>query len=83
MASAESFILSDVKGVVSTQRIVIEDNSESWIVKIMSAFLANFQSAFAKTKNKKYSALTVAQMAAALDSAGIKVNGVEYTTVEK
>lgn len=83
MASAESFIMSDVKGVVSKKMIVIEDNSEGWIVKIMSAFLANFQVAFAKTKNKKYSALTVAQMAAALDAAGVKVQGVEYTTVEK
>lgn len=83
MASAESFIMSDVKGVVSKKMIVIEDNSEGWIVKIMSAFLANFQVAFGKTSVKKYSGLSVKQMSAALDAAGIRVSGVEYTTVEK
>lgn len=85
MASAESFVLPDTafKPVVAQQKIVIEDNSEGWVVKIITAFLANFNSAFPKTKNKKYSSLTVAQMCAALDSAGIVVKGVQYTTVEK
>lgn len=85
MASAESFILPEAgfKAVTSTQRIKIEDNSESWVIKIMSAFLANFAVAFNKTRNKKYSSLTVAQMAAALDQAGVRVEGVQYTTVEK
>lgn len=83
MASAESFIISDVKAVKKLERIVIEDNSESWVAKIMAAFMANFAVAFAKTKNKKYSSLSIAQMAAALDAADVTVDGVKYETIEK
>lgn len=85
MASAEAFVLPDTgfKPVVELEKIVIEDNSEGWVVKIMSAFLANFQQAFNKTRNKKYSSLTVAQIAAALDAANIRVQGVQYTKVVK
>lgn len=83
MASAESFIISDIKSVTQKTVMVIEDNSESWILRVMTAFIANFPAAFSKTRNKKYSALTVAQMAAALDACGVKVEGVQYTTVEK
>lgn len=85
MASAESFILPDsnFKPVTTLEKIVIEDNSESWVVKIISAFLANFAVAFNKTSVKKYSGLTIKQMAEALDKAGVRVQGVNYTTVDK
>jgi hypothetical protein len=63
--------------------MVIEGDSEKWVLTIIAAFMANFQLCFKKIKNKDYSKITVAQMAAALDAAEVTVQGVQYNTVQK
>jgi len=83
ISSAEAFVMPEGKGVKELTSIVIEDEDQQWIMKIISAFIANFPTAFPKIRNKKYSSLTVAQMAAALDAAEIVVSGVKYQTVCK
>lgn len=72
-----------MKPIVETTEILIEDYSWEWVAKIMAAFMGNFQACSGKVKNKKYSQMTVAQMAAALDAANVKVEGVKYQTLQK
>ncbi len=81
--NADVYVEATTKGVKESTSIKIEDDSQKWVLTIISAFAANFQQAFPKIKNKKYSSLTVAQMAAALDNAGIEVKGVQYETTQK
>lgn len=81
--NAEVYIEATTKGVKESTSIKIEDDSQKWVLTIISAFAANFQQAFPKIKNKKYSSLTVAQMAAALSAADIEVKGVVYETTQK
>jgi hypothetical protein len=54
-----------------------------WEIRIVAAFLANAQVCQAKVKTKKGGALTTGQMAAALDAAGIKVEGIKYAELKK
>jgi hypothetical protein len=63
--------------------IKIKDDDQKFVVAILSAFLSNFQQAFPLVRVKKYSALTIAQMASALDAAEIKLTNVEYETIKK
>lgn len=72
-----------MKPITEATEIKIDDYSDTWVATIISAFLANFQICMPKVKNKKKSELKVAQMAAALDAAGVKVDGVEYVTLKK
>lgn len=74
---------TSTKPVIETTEIQVEDYSWEWVAKIMGAFMANFQACAAKVKNKKFSQMTVAQMAAALDAANVKVEGVNYQTLQK
>lgn len=85
IAQAEAFVLPEpgFKSVIETTRIKILDDNQRWVLLVTTAFIANFQTAFSKLRVKKYSALTVAQMAAALDAAGISVDGVEYENICK
>lgn len=54
-----------------------------WEMRIVAAFLANAQICQPKVKTKKGGALTTAQMAAALDAAGVKVEGIKYAEIKK
>lgn len=72
-----------MKPITETTEIKIEDYSDEWVAKIMAAFLANFQVCMEKVRVKKKSKLDISQMAAALDAAGVKVEGVEYVTLKK
>lgn len=55
----------------------------AWEMRIVAAFLANAQICQAKVKTKKGGALTTGQMAAALDAAGVKVEGIKYADLKK
>jgi hypothetical protein len=55
----------------------------AWEMRIVAAFLANAQICQPKVKTKKGGALTTAQMAAALDAAGVKVEGIKYAEIKK
>jgi NAD(P)-dependent dehydrogenase (short-subunit alcohol dehydrogenase family) len=84
MAQATVPVVStSMKPITETTEIEIKDYSDEWVVKIMAAFMANFQVAMAKVRVKKKSALTIAQMAAALDAANVRVEGVDYVTLKK
>lgn len=85
IAQAEAFVLPEpgFKGITETTRIKVVDDNQRWVLLITTAFIANFNSVFNKLRVKKYSALTVAQMAAALDAAGVKVDGVGYENIIK
>lgn len=72
-----------MKAVTELTRIKIIDNDQRWVVTVMAAFMANFQKAFSKVGVKLYSKLTIAQMAKALDDAGVKVEGIEYEDIKK
>lgn len=54
-----------------------------WETRIIAAFLANAQACKGKVKTKKGGALTTAQMAAALDAAGVLVEGIKYADLKK
>lgn len=69
--------------VKKTTSIVVETDSEKFVMTIMAAFMGNFQQAFKKLRVKDYSKINVGQMAAALDAAGVTVEGVTYKTIEK
>jgi hypothetical protein len=71
------------KPVTETSKIKIVDDNQRWVVAIMSAFMAHFQKCITFVKVKKYSELKIAQMAAALDQAGVKVEGIEYEPITK
>jgi hypothetical protein len=85
MAQATTPVVTSttMKSITETTEIKIEDYSDEWVVKIMAAFMANFQICMAKVRVKKKSKLDIAQMAAALDAANVKVEGVEYVTLKK
>jgi hypothetical protein len=55
----------------------------AWEMRIVAAFLANAQICQAKVRTKKGGQLTTSQMAAALDAAGVKVEGVKYADLKK
>lgn len=71
------------KSVVEVSEIKIIDDDPAWCLKIMTAFITNFNSCFTKIRVKKYSELKVSQMAAALDAADLKVKDVEYIITKK
>jgi hypothetical protein len=54
-----------------------------WELRIISAFLAHAPVCKPKVKTKKGGALTTAQMAAALDAAGVSVDGIKYSELKK
>jgi hypothetical protein len=54
-----------------------------WELRIVAAFLANAQVCKPKVKTKKGGALTTGQMAAALDAAGVLVDGIKYADLKK
>jgi hypothetical protein len=54
-----------------------------WEMRIVAAFLSNAQICQPKVKTKKGGALTTGQMAAALDAAGVKVEGIKYADLKK
>jgi hypothetical protein len=54
-----------------------------WELTIMAAFMANAKSCMPKVRTKKGGQLTTAQMAAALDAAGVLVSGVKYADLKK
>jgi hypothetical protein len=85
MANATAYVEAPegFKGITELSRIVILDESPEWVLKILTAFLANFQKCFSTLQVKKYSQLKVQQMAIALDAAGVKVEGVQYETIKK
>lgn len=58
--------------------IVVNDASPDWAMKIISAFLANWNKVIFHVRIKKFGNLNVSQMASALDDAEIKVEGVDY-----
>lgn len=84
-AAAMSVTTAGTKGVTEVTEIVIEDYSWPWVVAIDAAFAANLGACKDKVKVKKLSGLTVAQKAAALDAASIKVisDHVKYQTIQK
>lgn len=82
-ATAMTAAPAGMKGVTETTQIKIIDDSWAWVIRIDAAFAANFEACKDKVRNKKLSGLTVAQKAAALDAAGVQVEGVEYEKIEK
>lgn len=72
-----------VKPIKKLEKIVVSDTDSEKIRKIIAAFLGNWYKAWNEVSVKKFGNLTVAQMAAALDKAEIKVEGIEYQTIEK
>jgi len=84
-AAAQAFVMPEpgFKGFTERNRIIIRDESQEWVARIMAAFLANLSTVFPLLRVKKYSALNIKQMAEACDTAGIKVEGVDYETIEK
>lgn len=86
VAEAAEFTLTQpdgVKAVVKKQAIVIKDEDLSWAHKVIASFLANWNRVVPVLTVKKFGNLSVAQMAAALDKSEVKVDGVDYITVEK
>lgn len=71
------------KSVVDVSKIKIVDDDPTWCLKIMAAFITNFQMCFTKLRVTKYSELKISQMCAALDAANLKIEGVEYTVTKK
>ncbi len=82
VAQAGVYIGDEVKIKSKTAIKILDDNKE-FIVRICSAFVANFQVCIEHVGVKKLSNLNVKQMAVALDDAGVVVKGVEYVTTEK
>lgn len=72
-----------VKPVDEISRIKILDDNPNWVMWIISAFQCNFALCMPLVSVKKFSNLSVAQMAAALDKASVKVENVEYETIKK
>ncbi len=72
-----------LKPITEVSKIAIVDDSQAWVVAIMAAFMGNFQKCFPTLRVKKYSQITIQQMAAALDAAGIKVADVKYSDIKK
>jgi hypothetical protein len=54
-----------------------------WELRIIAAFLAHAQTCKGKVRTKKGGQLTTAQMAAALDAAGVLVEGIKYADLKK
>lgn len=88
--SATTHVLTAAPGmkpVTETSKIKITGESKEWCAKIMAAFLANFAIAIEKVRVKKdkpdYSTLSIERMAAALDAASIRVDGIEYEQIKK
>ena len=79
-SSAVSSISFDdgVKGLKRKTVIVIKDDDSNWAKKIVLTFTANWDVCFEYIRVKKWGNLSIAQMAAALDSAEIVVDGVQY-----
>jgi hypothetical protein len=82
-AAALTLAPAGVKGVTETTEIKLQDFDWVWAARIIAAFMAHYQACVAKVRVKKCHSLTVAQMAAALDAAGVKVEGVEYQILKK
>jgi hypothetical protein len=84
MGKAESFIMPDenFKPIKEVKKIVIKDEL-TFVIKIMNAFLFNFNVASNELRVKKLSQLNIAQMAAALDAIGVAVDGVDYEIIKK
>jgi hypothetical protein len=81
LSSASATVVQDnagLKASVSKKVIAIQDDSPAWALKIASAFIGHWAVASAFLRIKKWGNLSVSQMAAALDEAGIKVADVEY-----
>jgi len=72
-----------LKQSVKKTVILIKDEDPSWALKIASAFVGHWPVASAQLKIRKWGNLSISQMAAALDAAGVKVADVEYTDVIK
>lgn len=72
-----------VKSLKRKKSIKIIDNDFGWCKKIVAAFLTNWDTCCSELRIKKASNLSVGQMAAALDDANIKVDGVEYIETVK
>ena len=72
-----------LKAVEVKKKIKIQKEDQRWVTAIMAAFLNNFVKCIVKIRNSDYSKITIAQMAAALDAAEVKVLNVEYETIEK
>lgn len=81
VASAGAYIGEEVK-IKEKTSMKIADTDE-WTVKVMSAFIANYQACVVHLNVKKLSNLNVGQMAKALDAAGVLVVGVEYEKTQK
>lgn len=67
-----------IKELKRTTSIVVCDDSPEWAAKIVATFSLNWSKASQFVRIKKWGNLSVSQMAAALDAAEIKVDGVEY-----
>lgn len=84
MALAENVTVAEpgFKGVTEVSKIKLFDNDQKWVAKVIVAFVKNFEAAFPKLRTKKYSQISVAQMAAALDNANLKIEGIEYEIIK-
>lgn len=76
-----------MKPVTEVSQIKIMGESKEWTARIMAAFLANFNATIEKVRTKKdapnYATLSIERMAAALDAAGVRVDGLEYEAIKK
>jgi hypothetical protein len=86
VASSAAFTISQpdgVKGLRKREVIVVKDDDFGWAHRVVTAFLQNWNKCLPNVAVKKAGNLSVAQMAAALDKAEVKVEGVEYKMEEK
>jgi len=82
IASGSVYTVDKVE-IKTKKSIKVIDNDPSWVLKIMSAFMASFNVCMPLITVKNYSGMTIKQMATALDKAGIEIKGIEYITTEK
>lgn len=85
LEQAASYTVSGptAKPILEKKSIKILTDSQAWVLRVQVAFNTNFQAAFSKIKNVDYSKITLAQQAAALDAAGVIVDGLEYVITKK
>jgi len=83
LVAAGSVFIADKVEIKVKKSIKVVDNDPGWVLKIMSAFISSFNVVMPLITVKSYSNLSVKQMAAALDKAGIEIVGIDYVTTEK
>lgn len=86
LAASATVVIEQTPGfkpLTTASKIVVQTDSQEFVITIMKEFLKNFQKCIMFVRVKDYSRLTILQMCSALDQAGIEIAGVKYETTQK